>query len=80
MQQVSLYFNTKTPRKRVSKTIIQFVYCNYYGGKSARKIADVFCLEIRRLDLKAPSARTKKVTQKCGRKIIKKERNLQKCF
>ena len=47
MQQVSLYFNTKMPAKRVSKNIIQLIYFNYYKGKSAKEIADIFSLKIR---------------------------------
>ena len=49
MQQVSLYFNTKMPGKRVSKNIIlvQLVYLNYYNGKSAKEITDMFSLKIR---------------------------------
>ena len=42
MQQVPLYFNTKMTGKRVAKNIIQFVYFNYYKGKS-----DMFSLKIR---------------------------------
>ena len=37
MQQVSLYFNTKMPVRRVSKNIIHLVYFNYYRRKSAKK-------------------------------------------
>ena len=48
MQQVSLYdFNTKMTRKRVSKNIIQLDYFNYYKGKSAKEIVDMFSMKIR---------------------------------
>ena len=72
------------PGKRVSKNIIQLVYFNYYKGKSAKEIADMFSLKIRtvyniisraekegRLDLKGSTGRPKKVTQRVERKIIK---------
>ena len=58
------------PGKRVSKNIIQFVYFNYYKGKSAKETADMFFLKIRtvyniifraekegRLDLKGSTGR-----------------------
>ena len=48
--QVSLYFNTKMPGKRVSKNIIQLVYFNYYEGKSAKEIADLLSLKIKTVD------------------------------
>ena len=70
MQQVSLYFNTKMPGKRVSKNIIQLIYFSYYKGKSAKQIANMFSLKIRtayniisraekegRLNLKGSTAR-----------------------
>ena len=47
MQEVSLYFNTKIAGKRITKKIIQLVYFNYYKGKSAKEIADMFSLKIR---------------------------------
>ena len=47
MQQVSLYCNTKLLGKQVSKNIMQLVYFNYYKGKSAKEIADMFSLKIR---------------------------------
>ena len=47
MQQLSLYFNTKIPAKRISKNIIQLVYFNYYKGKSAKETANMFSLKIR---------------------------------
>ena len=63
------------PGKRVSKNIIQLVYFNYYKGKSAKEIADMFSLKIRtvyniisraekegRLDLKGSSGSPKRVT------------------
>lgn len=72
------------PGKRVSKDIIQLVYFNYYKGKSAKEIADMFSLKIRtvyniisraekegRLDLKGSTGRPKKVTQRVERKIIR---------
>ena len=84
MHQVSLYFNTKMPGKRVSKNIIPLVYFNYYKGISAKEVADLFSLKIRtgyniisraekegRLDLKGSTGRPKKVTQRVERKIIK---------
>ena len=82
MQQVSLYFNTKMSGKRVSKNIIQLVYSNYYKGKSAKEIADMFSLEIgtvynitsraeKWLDLKESTGRPKKVTQRLERKNVK---------
>ena len=59
--------------KRVSKTIIQLVYFNYYKGKSAKEIADMFSLKVRtiytiifrakkegRLDLKGSTDRPKR--------------------
>ena len=84
MQQVSLYFNTKMPRKRISKNIIKFVYFNYYKGKSAKEILDMFSLKIRklfniisraenegRLDLNGFTGRPKNVKQRVERKTIK---------
>ena len=84
MQQVSLYCNTKMPGKPVLKTIIKLVYFNYYKGKSAKEIADMFSLKIGtvyniiscvrkegRLDLKDQQAGQKNVTQRVERKIIK---------
>ena len=84
MQQVSLYFNTKMPGKRVSKNIIQLVYLIYYKGKSMKEIADMFSLKIRtiyniisragkegQLDLKGSTGRPTKVAQRVERKIIK---------
>ena len=77
-----LYFNTKIPGKQVSTNIIQLVYFNYYKGKSAKEITDMFSLKIRTvfntisraekvvLDLKRYTDRPKKVTQQGERKII----------
>ena len=58
--------------KQVSKNIIQLVYFDYYKGKSAMEIADMFSLVIKsvyniisradkegRLDLKGPTGRPK---------------------
>ena len=86
MQQVSLYFNAKMPRKRVSKNITQLVYFNYYKGKSVKEIADMLSWKIRsvyniisraekegQLDLKGSTSRQKKVTQQVERKIIKND-------
>ena len=83
-QQVSLYFSTKMPGKQVSKNIIQLVDINYYKGKSAKEIADMFSLKIRNvyniipraeeegwLDLKGSTGRPKKVRQRFERKIVK---------
>ena len=74
MQQGSLYFNIKMTEKRVSKKIIQLIDFNYYKGKSAKAIADMFPFKIRTvynitsraekegpLDLKGSSGRSKKV-------------------
>ena len=47
MQQVSLYFKTIMPRKRVSKNIVQLVYFNYLKGKYMKEITDMFSLKIR---------------------------------
>ena len=85
MKQVSLCFNKKKmPGKRVSKNIIQLIYFNYYKGKSAKEIADMFSMKIRTvyniisraenegwLDLKGSTDRPKKVKQRVERKIIK---------
>ena len=72
------------PGKPVLKTIIKLVYFNYYKGKSAKEIADMFSLKIGtvyniiscvrkegRLDLKDQQAGQKNVTQRVERKIIK---------
>ena len=52
MQQVPLYYNTKMPGKRVSKNIIQLVNFNYYKGKSAKEIADMFYKNARKTSFK----------------------------
>ena len=75
--QVSLYFNTKIAGKRISKSIIQLVYVNYYRAKSAKVIADMFSLKLRivyniifcaekgrRLDMKESTGRPNKVTKR----------------
>ena len=84
MQQVSLYFNTKMPEKRVLKNIIQLVYFSYNKGISAKGIAEMFSLKIGtvyniishaekegRLNLKGSTGRSKKVAQRIERKMIK---------
>ena len=86
MQQVSVHvsFNKKMPEKRVSKNITQLVYFNYYKGKSAKEIANMFILKNRtlydsiyraekqwRLDLRGSTDRPKRVTQRVERNIIK---------
>ena len=62
------------PGKQISKNILQLFYFNYYKGKSAKEIPDMF-LKIRtvyniislaekegRLNLKGSTGRTKKAT------------------
>ena len=79
---VLIFQYKKMSEKRVSKNIIQLVYFNYYKGKSAKEIADMFSLKIRtvynivfrakkegRLDLIVSKGRPKKVTQREERKI-----------
>ena len=79
MKQVSLYFNTKKPGKRIPLNIIQLVYLNYYKAKSAKEIAGVFSLKIRiiyniiyRAEKDGCIRRKKIVMQRVERKIIKK--------
>ena len=58
------------PGKRVSKNIIELVYFDYYKGKSAKEIADMWDMNIisraekeGRLDLKGFTGRPKKESQ-----------------
>ena len=47
MQQVSFYFHTQMPGRRVSINIIQLAYFNYYKDKSAKEVADIFSLKFK---------------------------------
>ena len=80
----SFIYQYKNAKKRISKNFLQLIYFNYYKGKSAKEIADMFFLQIRTicniishvekkgpLDLKGSTGRPKKVTQLVERKIIK---------
>ena len=83
MQPESIYFNTKIPGKQVLKNVIQLISFNYYKGKSAKEIVDMFSLKIRivyniahraekgRLELKGSIGSLKKMIQRVKRKIIK---------
>ena len=44
---VLIFEYKKIPGKQVSKYIIQLIYFNYYKGKYATKIADMFSLKIK---------------------------------
>ena len=61
--------------KEVTKNIIQLVYFNYYKGKSAKEIADVFSLKIRTvykiISRIISTGWPKKVTRRFERKIIR---------
>ena len=84
--QVSLYFNTKMPGKRVSKTIIQFNYFNYYKGEHICEGNLLICSPWKselyiisypiaekegRLDIKGSTGRPNNVTQRVESKMIK---------
>ena len=64
MQQVSLYFNTKTPGKRVSKNIQSPWKSTVYNIVSRAEKEE-------RLDWKGSTGRPKKVTQRVESKVIK---------